>query len=275
MTHSSAAGLDSLFPIPDIIPVIKPPRAARHNTDKEPMPEFDPVAAAQLRKQVLSRGEPLYLAASSSSFKHMHENMHVMIGPRQSGLRPLYEGRLWGGDNDAYVGRFSLEAFTAHLERLIPFEASCLFVALPDFVHDPGSTFALWTAMRPVLTLAYPMFQYAFVAQTGATPRDIPDDADVLFLAGEDEWRQGPAGAALIQHAHEELGIPVHVGRVNSAERLVNFARMGAQSMDGTHLSFKGLPGAAHIDSWLSVAQTRPDDLWSLRDVTLRQALRE
>lgn len=240
------------------------------NTDKKPMPTYDPVAAAARRSQALATGEALYLAATSSSFEDLHPNMHVMIGPRQTGLRPLLEGRLWGGDNDAYVGRFSLEAFTAHLERLIPFEPSCLFVALPDFVHDPGSTFALWTTMRPLLALAYPMFRYAFVAQTGATVEDIPGDADVLFLAGEDTWRQGPAGAALIRHAREELGIPVHVGRVNSAERLVNFARMGAQSMDGTHLSFKGLPGLLEIEAWLTQAQTRPDDLWSMRDVILR-----
>lgn len=192
-----------------------------------------------------------YLAATSSSLQGAHERLGVMIGPRQTGLRPLREGRPWGGDNDAYHDKFTPEAFELHLMRLRPFVSTCLFGALPDFPHDPDSTLAVWRAVAPEFAArnAFPM---AFVAQTGTVPDDIPQDANFLFLAGDDAWRESPKGRDLIQHAHESLGIPIHVGRVNSLKRFMHYAAIpGVRSMDGTYLSYRGLRGVGEIGEWL------------------------
>ena len=94
----------------------------------------------------------------------------------------------------------------------------------------------------------------AFVAQTGARPRDM-DGAQVLFLAGQDDWRMGPGGDDLILAAHEEFGISVHVGRVNSERRLLHFASRGVASVDGTYLAYEGMDGGLeNIGHWLDAA---------------------
>lgn len=197
----------------------------------------------------------MYLAATSSSLHGAHPQIHVMTGPRTDGLRPLGEGRHWASDNDAYSGRFCPERFGRHLQRLLPHAGRCLFVAAPDFLDDPDSTVACWGACMPHLASAYP-FPFAFVAQTGCTVQDIPDDAGALFLAGQDAWREGEGGAALIRHARDTLGIHVHVGRVNSASRLRHFAELGAHSADGTYLRFRGVRrGLTEIGAWLDQVQ--------------------
>jgi len=62
-----------------------------------------------------------YLVATSSSLIGVDPNIHVMIGPRQGGIRPIREGRLFGADNDAFHNRFDLELFARHLDRLEPY----------------------------------------------------------------------------------------------------------------------------------------------------------
>lgn len=157
----------------------------------------------------------MYLAATGSTLQGAHDRVGVIVGPRVRGLRPMKEGRAWASDNDAYHDKFSEAAFDAHLTRLLPYADRCLFVALPDYRHDPESPLALWHAYTPTFAARWP-FPRAFVAQTGCTSDQIPGDADWLFLAGLDAWRQGPAGRDLILHAHETLGIPTHVGRVSN-----------------------------------------------------------
>lgn len=135
----------------------------------------------------------------------------------------------------------------------MPFADQCLFVAIPDFVDDPESTAALFRhcAENYALEFSLPM---AFVAQTGAVPEDMIG-ADVLFLAGRDEWRMGPGGDDLIRAATEEYGIPVHVFRINSERRLLHFAARGVNSVDGTYLAFQGVDtGLEDIGSWLDAA---------------------
>ena len=194
-----------------------------------------------------------YLAATSSSLLGRHEHLGVMIGPRQGGLRPIQEGRAFGVDNDAFHGKFDEEVFARHLERLEMFADRCLFVAMPDFRDDPESTVALFRHYSRTFGERH-SFPLALVAQTGAVPEDL-SGADVLFLAGHDAWRMGPAGDDLIRAAQEEYGIPVHVGRVNSEARLLHFAARGVQSVDGTYLAYRGLDlGLGEIERWLTAA---------------------
>jgi hypothetical protein len=194
-----------------------------------------------------------YLAATGSSLIGRHPNLGVMIGPRARGLRPIREGRVFGVDNDAFHDKFDPDVFAAHLARLTPFADRCLFVAMPDFVGDPESTVALFRCYAPDFAAEYAL-PMAFVAQTGAVPEDLIG-ARTLFLAGQDDWRMGPGGDDLILAAKEEYGIPIHVGRVNSARRLLHFAARGVDSVDGTFLAFQGVEtGVDEIETWLNAA---------------------
>jgi hypothetical protein len=77
----------------------------------------------------------------------------------------------------------------------------------------------------------------AFVLQDGAErPGRVPWDAPGLtavFLGGSDRWRLGPEAARLVRIARTR-GLHAHMGRVNSAKRILHAKSMGCTSVDGT-----------------------------------------
>lgn len=159
----------------------------------------------------------MYLVATGSRLGAASPHVGVMVGPRVRGLAPLAEGRWWASDNDGFTGHFQAAAFLAHLERLGPFAARCLFVAAPDVVGDAAATLALFPRWRSVIESHD--FPVAVVAQDGQEALALPESANWLFLAGSDAWR-GRHGPALIAQAGALGYWGVHVGRVNSARRV-------------------------------------------------------
>jgi hypothetical protein len=77
----------------------------------------------------------------------------------------------------------------------------------------------------------------AFVLQDGAErPGRVPWNAPGLaavFLGGSDAWRLGPDAARLIREARAR-GLHAHMGRVNSAKRILHAKSIGCTSIDGT-----------------------------------------
>lgn len=176
----------------------------------------------------------------------------MIVGPRTGGLMPIREGRRWASDNDAFHGRFTEAGFLTHLRRLTPFQDTCLFVTCPDVVADKVATALLYAEWAPRLhDLAFPV---AWVAQDGAGPDDIPGDCDAVFIGGSTEWKLGSDAWAVCRAAKEQ-GKWIHMGRVNSHRRTVHAARMGVDSVDGTHFAFVGhQQGCLDITAWLQSA---------------------
>jgi len=202
--------------------------------------------------------EVKYLVATGGSLKGAHPDIGVMKGPRQTGDRALREGRVFAIDNDCFNDRYGDDAFEKHLERLREHSRTCLFVAVPDVVDDPDATSTyFWSCARE---LGEWPFRLAYVAQTGCTSDHVPWGCiSTLFLAGNDKWREGPDGTALIKEAKEE-GLWVHVGRVNSKKRLLHYERLGVDSVDGTHLSYAGREqGLQNVTRWLQEAMAYRD----------------
>lgn len=118
--------------------------------------------------------------------------------------------------------------------------STCLFATAPDVVGDAEATLE---RSRPWLSkiraLGLPV---AFVAQDGAElepDRLIPwGEFDVLFLGGSTEWKEDPERAGLLTRLARERGIPVHMGRVNSARRFALAASWDCETADGTLLAF-------------------------------------
>lgn len=194
----------------------------------------------------------MYLTSGAGSLGGHDAGVGVIIGPRTRGMLPIKEGRRWAADNDAFHGRFSEEGFLAHLARLAPYRETCLFVACPDVVGDPGATAALFAEWAPrIRALGFPV---AWVAQNGATPADIPD-CDAVFIGGCTGWKLSTAALVICQEA-KRRGLWVHIGRVNSARRSILAARMGADSVDGTYTAFTGAErGLRDISAWLAAAR--------------------
>lgn len=185
----------------------------------------------------------MYLTPYST---HVHEDlelgeMGLLITPQSH--RPaqydVTEFEVWAADNGCYTlgDEFDLDEYLGWLDSFgHDARRSCLFATAPDVVGDWSATLE---RSRPVLAeirrLGYPA---AVVIQDGATVDSVPwDEIDAVFVGGSTEWKLG-ADAEAILTAAAERGLWTHMGRVNSIRRMVEAARMGAYSVDGTLLVF-------------------------------------
>lgn len=151
---------------------------------------------------------------------------------------------------DTYVGD---AAWYSWLERQ-PLEGA-LFATAPDVVGDHEATVkrsAVW--LIAIRALGH---KVAFVAQDGMTVDNTNwSKFDVLFIGGSTEWKLGPQAEACIKHALS-IGMPVHVGRVNSGRRYQRFAQLGVTSADGTYLAFGPDRNLPRLLGWLEKHKTQ------------------
>lgn len=101
-----------------------------------------------------------------------------------------------------------------------------LWVCVPDAVADAETTFKRWGKYHK--QVADFGFNLAFVAQDGMEPGDVPPEAYAVFIGGSTEWK--------IENAEKFKGSApwLHIGRVNSEERVMWAEGIGADSVDGT-----------------------------------------
>jgi hypothetical protein len=105
-----------------------------------------------------------------------------------------------------------------------------LFVCLPDVVGDAQRTAELfdifWTRTQEL--------PRALVLQDGIERVRIPwNDIKAVFIGGSDRFKYSEQAIAAARTA-KMLGKWVHVGRVNTAKRVENWLRLGADSIDGS-----------------------------------------
>lgn len=147
----------------------------------------------------------------------------------------------WIGDNCCFGSGYpGDDGYLAWLERFPP--PGCRFVVAPDVVGNADATLARSVPMLPRIRRLLPV---AYVGQNGAVPYGLPwDSFDALFLGGDTAWKLGAEARALVDEARRR-GKWVHMGRVNSWERLRYARQIGCDSVDGTYLAFgpdKNLP---------------------------------
>ena len=140
----------------------------------------------------------------------------------------------WAADNGAYNG-FDAESYLSMQNRW----ATCprnLFWTLPDVVGDAKQTLELWYQWWDKILLP----NKALVAQDGIEDIEIPWDGDhkldCLFIGGSTEFKMSLSVCDLIAEALSRNKW-VHVGRVNSMQRLSHFHDMGVDSVDGSSMS--------------------------------------
>ena len=153
-------------------------------------------------------------------------------------LTPLTKYKNWDAgkfaiDNGAFT-RFDEKSFKSLLERNKDKMSDCLFIVCPDVVGSARRTLELWKFRRKWIAYNLPI---AFVAQDGQEDMTIPwDDIDCLFLGGGDPWKDSDQAVAIVKTA-KTLGKWVHIGRVNTAERFKKFAKLGADTCDGSGIA--------------------------------------
>jgi len=122
-------------------------------------------------------------------------------------------------------------------------------------VADWAATLERWDQWAPRVAAAG--HKVAVVAQDGATPATVPwHQIDAVFIGGSTTWKLG-ADAIDIMGEAQARGVWVHVGRVNSRRRLRWAAAHGANSVDGTLLTWGPDKHLAPLLAWLREVNTQ------------------
>jgi hypothetical protein len=160
-------------------------------------------------------------------------NLGVLSSPRCVYRDAHDKGFKWAADNDAYLA-WDEDRFVRMLDKItgIP---GCLFVAAPDVVGDAWATltrFYEWD--QEIKATGQPI---AFVAQDGLEHAPVPwDDIDALFIGGSTDFKLGLDAAAAGREA-KRRGKWLHMGRVNTRQRVKYAKSIGCDSVDGTNFS--------------------------------------
>lgn len=141
-------------------------------------------------------------------------------------------GLPYGIDNGAFA-KFDPKAFRSLIERQLGQEHRCLFVAVPDIVGSARRTLEVFKVWYEELS----RWPVALVAQDGIEDLEIPWDLlSAVFIGGSTEFKSSREAVAVAKAA-KALSLHVHVGRVNTRDRLEFWAENGADSIDGTGIS--------------------------------------
>jgi len=154
-----------------------------------------------------------------------------LIGPTAMAKTKFRKWIPFALDNDAFSAWTSGEPWneSTWLEMLKDVNRSGfkpLWALVPDVVADKEATLEKWRKYSPtVAEFGYPL---AFAVQDGMTPHDVPRNAEVVFVGGTTEWKWRTATIWVSNFPR------VHVGRVNSLQRLWDCEKIGIESVDGT-----------------------------------------
>lgn len=168
--------------------------------------------------------------------------------PSGSGILFAKSGRLWICDNGAFKGNFHESIFFSFLKAMYEYRSNCVFAVAPDVFGDAKSTLLLYESFSERIRQSG--YKVAFVAQDGQENLPLPSKFDALFIGGSTRWKLSSAADELISRA-KQLGKWVHVGRVNSRKRVVHFALVGVDSVDGTHIIYKPDIHEEAITRWM------------------------
>jgi hypothetical protein len=156
----------------------------------------------------------------------------MLVGPSYYERNPVKHWFEFALDNDAYIAYRLQKPWnrTAWLEMLrfftLPTRRPPMWALCPDVVGDREGTIRKWHEESPcIFKLGW---QSAFAVQDGMDARDVPGEADLIFVGGTDafKWR---SMRMWVEHFPR-----VHVGRVNNIEKVWLCEDLGVESVDGT-----------------------------------------
>lgn len=147
----------------------------------------------------------------------------------------ILNGGWWILDNGAFTKQGFTEWYWLEwLDALKKYQDKCICVVIPDVVGNCDATIERFRTHKDY---AADYGHIAFVTQDGLTCDMTPwDDFDVLFIGGTDNHKMGKEAGYLIQEGLKR-GKHIHVGRVNTEYRLMQFWQ--CHTWDGTALTIK------------------------------------
>lgn len=178
----------------------------------------------------------MLVSGNTANMKRYLEKYPVFenhLGVLHTPTRGLHPFKIFSAaDNDAFTG-FNQKAYMNMLPKLVYLNVS--WVTCPDIVGDAKETLRLYYKWQPVVS-GYRL-PCAFVAQDGIEDTEIPWSLlDCIFIGGTTYFKYSKVVIDLIAEAkkHKKL---VHVGRVNTVERIRYFFPHKPDSFDGSGYS--------------------------------------
>lgn len=178
--------------------------------------------------------------AHPQAVTHAGPNFGRLLSPRQFSrvVDTAEAGIPWAADNDCFNKPIAGWVDSVDWRRMVDSIAGvpgCLFVTAPDVVSDWQATRDRWDSWGDYI--AHRGLPAAYVIQDGQPDESVPwDSIAALFIGGSTEYKLSAEAERLARKA-KELGLWVHMGRVNSRKR-VHYARaIGCDSVDGTQFS--------------------------------------
>lgn len=159
--------------------------------------------------------------------------------------------------------RLGLDGYIALGERAIELWGDeMLFATAPDVPMDWRGTLKASLPVLERLRERLPS-RAALVLQDGATPENIPwKQIDWVFIGGSTEWKIGPMARACAAEARRRHK-GVHMGRVNSLERMRIAQSFGCDSADGTYLLHEIKKGKAAGEKAVETIFSWARETWS------------
>jgi len=154
-----------------------------------------------------------------------------LVGPSARKKTKLRDWMPYALDNDAFSAFTHGTEWDEHawLELISWARMSIqkpMWAVVPDVVGDALKTIEKWFRFSPVVDAA--KIKTAFAVQDGMDADDVPSNADVVFVGGTTAWKWRTAEMWCSTFPR------VHIGRVNTLEKLWFCERIGAESVDGT-----------------------------------------
>lgn len=182
-------------------------------------------------------------------------NIGVMLS-FNAGKQSIHGHDIFAADNGCFVqgDKYTDEGFLIWLAKLN--RKNCLFAVAPDVVGNADET----------KHRAYPMlpkirdlgFKAAFVCQDGELSSTLDwSRFDAIFIGGSTEWKLSQAAADLVAEGKKRKKW-VHMGRVNSFQRMRLAKAIGCDSVDGTMLAFAPDINKAKLVTWLEWLDQEP-----------------
>lgn len=191
----------------------------------------------------VTQGMGIYLSPIWGNIQPQYrDEFGYIITPTKSpALGAVTSGQRWLLDNEVFAGKFNMTKWTRFLTRYSDYSATCIGVVVPDVLRKiaDGTVTGDWQATVTQFHEYAPIvrgygYSVAFVSQDGLPIAAAPwDDFDVLFIGGSDHHKLTESWPLIEEAKRREKW--VHVGRVNSAERIELFWM--ADSWDGTSLA--------------------------------------
>lgn len=195
----------------------------------------------------------IYLSSYVKVYPPIRSDLGALLTPAMGNRCPVAPVP-WGADNAGWQNPdwFDADAYLDWLAKRAPHQQTCLFATAPDVLGDAVATWERSRLLLPeIRALGY---RAALVAQNGIDQSPLEwSTFDVLFIGGNDTFKQRDATHALIREA-KRRGKWVHFGRVNSFRRLRSVHLLGCDSADGTRIKYRP-------DYWLPIVRRWLDDI--------------